>query len=158
MFRLCLRYAKDRPEAEDLLQEGFVKVFHDLHQFNQSGPLGGWIRRVMINNALQFIRKQKLRFVSSEVHDYAESFSTKEDVIADLNLEMLTKLIQQLPAGYRTIFNLYVIEGFRHKEIAELLDIDVNTSKTQLFKAKKALRQKLEQIKAYERSRSMEGY
>ena len=146
MFRLCLRYAQDYPEAEDMLQEGFIQVFKDLHQFNASGPLGGWIRRVMVNKALQIIRKRKRLFSTVELQEAAEQESTNEDVFAQLNAKALTKLIQQLPAGYRMVFNMYVIEGYSHSEIAELLGISASTSKTQLFKAKASLRKMLEKI------------
>ncbi len=146
MFRLCLRYAQDQPEAEDMLQEGFIQVFKDLHQFTASGPLGGWIRRVMVNKALQIIRKRKRLFASADPADISEQVSQPADVFAQLNLQALTRLIQQLPAGYRLVFNMYVIEGYSHQEIAETLDISVSTSKTQLFKAKASLRRMLEKI------------
>jgi RNA polymerase sigma factor (sigma-70 family) len=146
MFRLCLRYARDRAGAEDLLQEGFVKVFGDLHQYSFQGALGGWVRRVILNVALQHVRKQQRMFPVAEVDVYANNIPSGDDIIAHLNAEALTKFIQQLPPGYQAVFNLYVVEGYPHKEIAEMLGIDVGTSKSQLSKAKAALRGMLERV------------
>ncbi len=144
MFRLCLRYARDRAEAEDLLQDGFVKVFQDLSKYRGEGALGGWIRRVMINTALQHLRKQKMVFPTVEVEKIAETHASEELILSGLRAQTLTMMIQQLPPGYRTVFNLYVIEGYNHQEIADQLGINVNTSKSQLSKAKAMLRSKLE--------------
>ncbi len=146
VFGLCMRYAKDRPEAEDMMQEGFIKVYSDLYQYRPIGPLGGWIRRVVINSCLRFIRKRK-RLV---FNDYSDEMSTNlqshDNVESDLSAKDLIKIIQRLPEGYRLVFNLYVIEGFSHKEIAEQLGISVNTSKSQLSRAKANLRKELEKI------------
>ncbi|MCH2083306.1 MAG: RNA polymerase sigma factor [Saprospiraceae bacterium] len=144
MFRLCLRYARDRQEAEDLLQEGFITVFKDLKNYRGVGALGGWIRKVMVNNALQHIRKTKHRFQSIDsvqLNEYEEITIDEED---QPRVKELTKYLQSLPDGYRTVFNLYVIEGYTHKEIAKVLSISESTSKSQLFKAKGMLRKLLE--------------
>ncbi|TAK34915.1 MAG: RNA polymerase sigma factor [Saprospiraceae bacterium] len=146
MFRLCLRFASDRAEAEDLLQEGFVKVFDDLHQYSFQGAFGGWVRRVMLNVALQHVRKQQRMFPVVDVDAYTNYLPSGDDIIAQLDAEALTKFIQQLPPGYRAVFNLYVVEGYPHKEIAGMLGIDVGTSKSQLSKAKTALRGMLERV------------
>lgn len=146
LFRLCLRYAKDRMEAEDMLQNGFIKIFADLHQYKASGSLGGWLRKVMVNAALQHIRKYKKNRHTVDLEEVSNKFQSEEMAHANLNAEALTKLIQELPVGYRTVFNLYVIEGYAHREIAELLDINENTSKSQLSKAKATLRRMLEQL------------
>lgn len=140
LFRVCLRYGKDRMEAEDMLQDGFIKIFSDLHQFRHQGPLGGWMRRVMVNAALQYIRRNKKFEYGVELDHISNVHHTNEMATSNLNAQALTKLIQQLPVGYRTVFNLYVIDGFQHKEIAEQLGITVNTSKSQLSKAKATLR------------------
>jgi RNA polymerase sigma factor (sigma-70 family) len=138
MFVHCLRYASDRAEAEDMLQEGFLIVFKELHQYEGSrGALGGWIRRVVINSALQVIRKKKISF--SEMDASYEEVSNDEDAVSQLSLKELLVHIQSLPNGYRTVFNMYAIDGMQHNEIAELLQISINTSKTQLFKAKQML-------------------
>lgn len=144
LFRVCLRYAKDKMEAEDMLQDGFVKIFTDLHQFKGTGALGGWMRKVMVNAALQHIRKHKKFESNIELDDISNLHHTNEIATGNLNAQALTALIQKLPTGYRTVFNLFVIEGYSHKEIAELLNINENTSKSQLSKAKAALRKVLE--------------
>jgi len=136
LFRVCLRYAKDRMEAEDMLQDGFIKIFTDLHQFKSQGALGGWMRRVMVNAALQHIRKNKKFQHETDLEHIKNDHQTGEVATSNLNAQALTKLIQQLPVGYRTVFNLYVIDGFQHKEIAIKLNITENTSKSQLSKAK----------------------
>ena len=146
VFGLCLRYAKDRAEAEDKMQEGFIKVYTDLYQYRPIGPLGGWIRRVVINSCLRFIRKRK-RLVFNEYSDQMSmALKSDDNVISDLGAKDLIKVIQKLPEGYRLVFNLYVIEGFSHKEIAEQLGISVNTSKSQLSRAKAYLRKKIERV------------
>ena len=146
LFRVCLRYAKDRLEAEDMLQEGFIKIFQDLPQYSGKGALGGWMRKVMVNIALQMLRKNKRLQATVELDHIANEYQTQEDVHDHLGAQALTRLIQQLPDGYRVVFNLYVVEGFSHQEIAEKLNITVSTSKSQLFKAKSRLRNMLENI------------
>ncbi len=144
LFSVCLRYGRDHSEAEDILQEGFIHIFKDLHQYQGKGSLLGWMRKVLVNNALQYLRKWKRDWNHIDISDYQDTFSTSGDIFQKLGLEELTHLIQKLPVGYRLVFNLYVIEGYAHKEIAEMLNISVNTSKTQLFKAKALLRKQLE--------------
>lgn len=144
MFRLCLRYAKDRPEAEDLLQDGFIRVFSDLYQYKFNGALGGWIRRVMVNVALQHIRKNKKMSNIVELETVADDYQTDEDVFSNMGVKALTKMIQKLPPGYRAVFNMYVIEGYSHKEIAEKMGFTIGSSKSQLSKAKALLRKMLE--------------
>ena len=146
LFRVCLRYAKDHAEAEDMLQDGFIKIFTDLHQFSFQGPLGAWMRRVVVNVALQHIRKNKRLQVNEDIESVSDQYHTDASVFSNMNVKALTKLIQQLPDGYRVVFNMYVIEGYSHKEIAEQLNIQVNTSKSQLSKAKATLRKMLEKI------------
>ena len=146
LFRVCLRYARDRSEAEDLLQDGFIKIFQDLHQYRGGGALGAWLRRVVVNVALQYIRKNKKMFPSVELDHIANQLQTNENVYAQMGAKTLTRLIQQLPAGYRAVFNMYAIEGYSHKEIAAQLNITVSTSKTQLFKAKKMLQGMVEKV------------
>jgi RNA polymerase sigma factor (sigma-70 family) len=138
MFVHCMRYAVDKSEAEDMLQEGFLIVFKELHQYDSTrGALGGWIRRVIINAALQMIRKKKINF--AEITTLHEEVLADDDAIAQIGLKELLGYIQKLPSGYRTVFNMYVIDDMKHNEIAEILQISVNTSKTQLFKAKQIL-------------------
>lgn len=141
---MCLRYAKDRPEAEDMLQDGFIKIFADIHQYKGSGALGGWMRKVMVNTALQHLRKQKRRGNPLEITEIADSYQAEETILSDLGARALTSLIQKLPPGYRAVFNLYVIEGYSHREIAEQLAVTESTTKSQLSKAKAMLRRLLE--------------
>ncbi len=146
MMGVCLRYAKDRAEAEDILQEGFFKVFCDLKQFSGKGPLGAWIRRVVVNTALMHIRKHKNKlFPVVELDKIAYSHASNEDLFSSFRAKALMQMIQQLPDGYRVVFNMYVIEGYSHKEIAKQLGVSESTSKSQLSRAKMTLRQMLEQ-------------
>lgn len=144
LFSICLRYSRDHSEAEDILQEGFINIFKDLHQFTEQGNIEGWMRRVMVNTALRYLRKWKRDWQHSTTQDYKETFHSQEIVFQKLGMEELTRFIQQLPEGYKVVFNLFVVEGYSHKEIAELMGISINTSKTQLFKAKATLRKHLE--------------
>jgi len=142
MYILCQRYFSEKEDSRDALQEGFIKVFKDLHQYDDSkAVLGTWMNRVFINTCLQKLRKKKVDFQSIGI--YTETIGFESTVISDLNLKDLTKIIQKLPVGYRTVFNLYVIEGYNHREISSQLGIAIGTSKTQLMKAKKMLRIKL---------------
>jgi len=143
LFTVCLRYSRDRSEAEDILQEGFIKIFKDFNQYAGKGPIGAWMRKVMVNTALMYIRKWKKDWNHADSQDYKEAFQTSEIAFQNLGLEELTRLIQKLPNGYKVVFNLYVIEGYSHKEIGELLGISESTSKTQLFKAKASLKKQL---------------
>ena len=146
MYRICLRYAADSYEAQDMLQDGFIKVYSDLHQFRREGPLGAWIRRVMVNTALTHLRKKKKLFSDVDISNLSNVVHTNENIHAELDAQKLTMLVQQLPPGYRVVFNMYVIEGYPHKEIAEKLNISVNTSKSQLSKAKATLRKVIEKV------------
>ncbi|MEM0991599.1 MAG: RNA polymerase sigma factor [Bacteroidota bacterium] len=145
LFGVCLRYAKNRVEAEDFMQEGLIVIFRDLKQYKPTGALGAWMRRVMINVCLQQLRKRHNVFEVSGMEDAtAASLQQPADVMSDLGAKELMQMVQSLSVGYRTVFNLYVVEGYSHKEIAALLDISVNTSKSQLSRAKASLRALLE--------------
>lgn len=145
LYVLCQRYFTDPEDAKDALQEGFVKVFRDLHQYDSSkGHVSSWIKKVFINTCLEKLRKKKIDFQFLEDHSY--HLTHDPGIIEELNLKDLIKMIQNLPTGYRTVFNLYVIEGYNHQEIAEQLGISESTSKTQLMKAKNMLRMKLEDV------------
>lgn len=144
LFGVCMRYAKDRMEAEDFLQDGFIKIYKDLYQYKPTGALGAWMRRVMVNTALQHIRKRKMKFVDNELLQIADKYKTEDDILGQLRAKELVKMVQQLPSGYRAVFNLYVIEGYSHKEIAKELGITASTSKSQLSRAKAVLRKMIE--------------
>ncbi|WP_114749319.1 RNA polymerase sigma factor [Pleomorphovibrio marinus] len=142
---LCYRYVKDRDLAEDVMIEGFMKIFDKLSQFENKGSLEGWMRKVMVNQALLTLRKN--RHLSMEVNydGQEEGLGVYEDP-NDLEAEDLLKMVEELPVGYRTVFNLYAIEGYSHKEIQDLLGISESTSKSQLSRARALLKQKLTKI------------
>jgi len=144
MFGICLRYAHNRAEAEDMLQDGFVRIFRDLYQYKPIGPFGGWMRRVMVNSCLQHIRRRKKLFPIVDLQQIANSYQADDAIFSQFRQKALVNMIQQLPVGYRVVFNMYVIEGYSHKEIAEKLSISINTSKSQLSRAKAVLRKLLE--------------
>jgi len=145
MFSVCLRYAKDRDQALDMLQEGFIKVFNHIKNFTFKGSLEGWIRRIMINTAINILRKEKFTIHIDDVN-YHPSFEEKNTVIDQLSAAEIHKLIQKLPTGYRTVFNMFAVEGYSHKEIAQALEIQESTSRTQFLKAKNSLRILIENI------------
>ena len=142
MYGVCLRYAKDSTEAEDNLQEGFIKVFTNLKSFRNEGSLEGWIRRIMINVSLEKIRKQHLMYPVEDVAIY-DSINFSDDVIAKISADDLMKLIQQLPPRYQLVFNLYVIEGMSHQEIASEMLITEGTSKSNLARARDIMKKKV---------------
>lgn len=149
-FMICLRYAQSKMEAEDMLQEGLISVFKELKQFEPNkASFSAWSNKVMVNASLQHLRKwKKLNFTES-VDDYENKIAYDEDVFESLGAKELTTFVQNLPDGYRVVFNLYVMEGYKHREIAEMLSISENTSKSQLLKAKKMLRNRLEKVLHY---------
>lgn len=138
MFGVCRRYIKNEQDAEDVMINGFFKVFTKIEQFNEKGSFEGWIRRIMVNESLMFLRKYNMN-LSIELNE--TQAVTEMDADSQIREEDILKLLDYLPIGYRTVFNLYVIEGFSHKEIAEQLGVSVNTSKSQLIKARKKLQQ-----------------
>lgn len=145
MYAVCLRYANNPDDAQDLLQEGFVKVYRNLHRFRAEGSFEGWIRRVFINSSIEHFRKKSLQL--SKVSDREENTIEDTDISALDNLaeKDIINLIQQLSPGYRTVFNLYVIEGYSHREIGEKLGISEGTSKSQLARARSILQKKVAQ-------------
>ena len=138
MLGLCFRYAGDEMIAEDIMVEGFMRVFSKIDQFSGDGSFEGWMRRIMVNEALGFLRKQK-RILEDTLSDEAENIADYAYADQNLNAEELLALISELPAGYRTVFNLYAIEGYAHMEIAEMLGISESTSKSQLHRARAML-------------------
>lgn len=147
MLGVCMRYAPDRSSAEDILQEGFIKVYTYIQKFRGEGSFEGWIRRIMVNTAISWIKEQRkngytedIDAIQERIPDNDESNETEDQRFERLNPEELMDLIQQLPDGYRMVLNLYVFEGNTHKEIADYLDISENTSKSQLSKARRYLR------------------
>lgn len=155
MKGVCLRYSANENEAEDILQESFIKVFHSLENYRDSGPLGGWIRKITINTALEYCRKQKvfqmhLDEIRSGQPILGFTPETANDVIERLSAEELLYYIQSLPTGFRTVFNLYAVEGYTHSEIGEMLGISEGTSKSQFSRARLHLQQLIEKTKQQE--------
>jgi len=142
LFGICLRYAKERAEAEDILQESFIKIYKNIGSFKNEGSLEGWLKRIVVNININYYRKKiKQNTVSSDDDGFFYEEIIKENIFSELTSKELLDLIQRLPEGYKTVFNLYVIEGYKHNEIAEMLNITESTSKTQLMIAKKTLQQ-----------------
>lgn len=144
MFALCLRYARSREDAEDMLQMGFIRVFKDLHQYSGIGNLEGWVRKVMVNTALQHLNKQKKMMTTIEIDGIDLVDVTETELLDEPPAKSMTQILQQLPDGFRTVFNLYILEGYSHPEIAEILGISVGTSKSQLMRAKAYFKRLLE--------------
>ncbi len=145
MLNVCYRYTKSMADAEDVLQEGFVKVFLNLHQYKFEGELGGWVRRIMVTTAINYLKKSsryqtELLFTDEHMHPV----STVDPQIK-LEAKELADLIRQLPPGYQTIFNLYAVEGYNHVEIGKLLGIQEGTSRSQYARARALLIQWIEQ-------------
>jgi RNA polymerase sigma factor (sigma-70 family) len=145
MYGVCLRYASNAAEAEDILQEGFVKVFKKIGSFRQEGSFEGWVRRIFVNTAIEHYRK---KIHLQPITDYEEnSIEGKYISVLDTLAEKdIIELVQQLSPGYRTVFNMYVIEGYSHKQIAEALGISEGTSKSQLSRAKLILQDLVRQF------------
>lgn len=145
MFAVCSRYTNSAADAEDVLQEGFIKLFKNLKKFQSKGSFEGWVRRIMVNTAIEHYRKNVKWQYTSDVEE-VQIASKSVSVLQSLNVNDILTLVQKLPTGYRTVFNLYVIEGYAHKEIAVLLKISESTSKTQLFKARATLQEMITKI------------
>jgi len=144
MFGICLRYAGNRMEAQDVLQEVFVKIFNNIASYNHEGSFEGWLRRIAVNTSITNYRKNLKHAFQKDVDDLMRT-GQEPSVFEDLEFtaEEMMLCIEKLPQGYKTVFNLYVVEGFMHKEISEMLGIDVNTSKSQLSRAKTYLQREL---------------
>ncbi|MEA3443550.1 MAG: sigma-70 family RNA polymerase sigma factor [Bacteroidota bacterium] len=145
MLVVCMRYASDKNEAKDILHDGFIKVFNKLKSFKNEGSLEGWIRRIMVNNSIDHVRRKR-EILFAEGDDFTIEKAIKESETDDSELflkekaEIILSLIQKLSPAYRTVFNMYVIENYKHKEIAEHLNINIGTSKSNYAKAKMKLR------------------
>jgi RNA polymerase sigma factor (sigma-70 family) len=142
MMSICRRYASSQEEADDILQEGFINVFTNLSSYNFSGSFEGWMRRVFINSALKFISKRKF---TEDINHHENSCDQEfePDILSRLSEEEIIKCISELPEGYRLVFNLYIIEGYSHKEISKILHMEESTSRSQLVKAKRSLQKRI---------------
>lgn len=146
MMMVCVRYVKNLPDAEELLLNGFFNFFMTIDRFvyHGSGSIGGWLKKIMVNECLMHLRKKGLKFMPE---DYARDLGNEDDQLGRLNAHEILKMVMTLPEGYRTVFNLYVVEGYTHREISRMLDISEGTSKSQLNKARKQLQKAItEQI------------
>lgn len=147
MMTVCSRYGRHQAEAEDMLQEGFIKVFLNLEKFNSTGSFEGWIRRIMINTALKSVTKKSFQNESLGIESYQLDKSKAEPkVTSKLGVDELMNLVAELPEGYRLVFNLYAIEGYSHKEIGETLGIEESTSRSQLVKARRILQKRITEL------------
>jgi len=154
MLGVCQRYAVDKMEAEDMLQNGFVKVFRSIKDYRGDGSFEGWVRRIMVHSAIEYHRKHhKMQLVDIEESGYEQPVNAA--AADNLDAKDLMLIIQQLPAGYRMVFNLYALEGYSHREIAEMTGITEGASKSQLSRARAMLKQKIELMegKTYEYAR-----
>jgi RNA polymerase sigma-70 factor (ECF subfamily) len=155
MLGVCFRYTKSLNDAEDVLQEGFIRTFKNLHQYKADGELGAWIRRIMVTSALNYLKRNSkyqhdLAFDKVEMHPV-----TDDNPQVTLNTKELTSLIQQLPSGYQAIFNLYAVEGYSHVEIGQLLGISDGTSRSQYARARALL---ITWVKKYYSDSKMQFY
>jgi RNA polymerase sigma-70 factor (ECF subfamily) len=157
MLGVCYRFAKNREDAEDMLQEGFIKVFTQIHQYRNEGALEGWIRRIVVHTCINHLKKNK-KFSDSLDIIHANSIHISEEMIPSImQAKQVVECIRMLPLGYRTVLNLYAIEGFPHKEIAAMLDIEESTSRSQYTRAKAMLEEILIRKKIIQKPRERSG-
>ena len=144
MMGVCMRYVNDRETARDLLQDGFVKVFTKIDTYSGKGAFAGWIRRIFITTALEYLRNNNILNDAVSLDEFERDIEdTNADILKTLSAEDLQKCIAELPNGYRTVFNLFAVEGYTHAEIAEMLQITTNTSYSQFVRARNLLQKKL---------------
>jgi RNA polymerase sigma factor (sigma-70 family) len=147
LLGVCLRYATDKAEAEDILQDSFLKIFFNIKEYSGTGSFIGWLRKIVVNTAITHYHKNLKYRYHVDIEDYISvetgTSSFEEDFFTS---DELFKVLNELPTGYRMVFNLYAVEGYKHKEIAEMLSIDTNTSKSQYSRAKAVIRDKLEKL------------
>ena len=144
MLSVCRRYIKDLQHAEEVMLNGFLKVFSNINRFSFNGSFEGWVRKIMVNESINFLKSQKNVFlVEDEISDINNSWN---NIYEQINVEEIQELIDELPNGYRMVFVLYAIEGYKHTEIAKMLSITESTSKSQLFKARKSLQQSVNKL------------
>jgi RNA polymerase sigma factor (sigma-70 family) len=153
MLAVCYRFAHNREDAEDMLQEGFIKVFSQIHTFQNKGAFEGWIRRIMVHTCINNLKKNK-RFNESVDIAYASGVQVREESVPSIvQAKQVVECIRMLPVGYRTVLNLYAVEGYSHKEIGEMLDIEESTSRSQYTRAKQMLEEILIRKKILQKPR-----
>ena len=147
MYSVCLRYARNTLEADDLLQEGFIRVFTFLKDYRGQGSMEGWVRKTFVNTAINYYNQRSKDHAEVSIDKSEADQAISEDAIDKLSVDELLKLIQELPEGYRLVFNLYVMEGYSHQEISGMLHITESTSKSQLSRARLSLQHRINQRK-----------
>jgi RNA polymerase sigma factor (sigma-70 family) len=158
MLSVCYRFAHNREDAEDMLQEGFIKVFSQIHTFQSKGAFEGWIRRIMVHTCINHLKKNR-KFNESVDIIHATGVQIREESVPSIvQAKQVVECIRLLPIGYRTVLNLYAIEGYSHKEIAEMLDIEESTSRSQYTRAKHMLEDILVKKKIVQRPREKTGW
>ena len=158
LLGVCMRYSMDKTEAEDILQESFLKIFFNISDYSGTGSFTGWLRKVAVNTSITHYHKN----LKHRYHIDIDEYVTVETGISSFEEDFFTsdelyKVLNELPSGYRMVFNLYAVEGYKHKEIAEMLNIDTNTSKSQYSRAKAVIRGKLEKLRILKKSYSDNG-
>jgi RNA polymerase sigma-70 factor (ECF subfamily) len=158
MLSVCYRFGHNREDAEDMLQEGFIKVFSQIHTFQSKGAFEGWIRRIMVHTCINHLKKNR-KFNESVDIIHATGVQIREESVPSIvQAKQVVECIRLLPIGYRTVLNLYAIEGYSHKEIAEMLDIEESTSRSQYTRAKHMLEDILVKKKIVQRPREKTGW
>ena len=139
MLGVCYRFARNREDAEDMMQEGFIKIFTQIHQFRGQGALEGWIRRIIVHTCINVLKKNKKFTDSVDLFHAGSMYLNENNIPSILQAKQVVECIRLLPVGYKTVLNLYAIEGYSHKEIAAILDIEESTSRSQYTRAKSML-------------------
>ena len=152
LFTVCLKYSRNYVEAEDNLQDAFLTIFKKIEQYKNKGSFEGWLKRVTVNTVLQQYRKEKVFDIVNETIADEVEIEIDED---DLSIDYLLQIIQELPDRYRLVFNMYVLDGYSHKDIAEMLEINIGTSKSNLARARQILKQTIEDYKTTQRLQSL---
>ncbi len=144
MMAVCIRYVRDRETARDLLQDGFIRVFENAESYSGKGPLGAWIRRVIVNTVLEHLRRNDALKMSINIEDHFDyTDSYQPDILNKISTDEILKCVDELPTGFRTVFNLFAIEDYSHAEIASMLNINESTSRSQYMRARNLLQKKL---------------
>ena len=146
MMAVCLRYGRDYDTAQDLMQEGFIKVFTAIDSYTGNGSFEGWIRRIFINTALEYLRRNDILRETVDIDDSEPMQEIDYSTVEQMSADELMELVAELPTGFRTVFNLFVVEGYNHKEIGEMLGITESTSRSQLPRAKKWLQKRISEL------------
>lgn len=158
MLAVCYRFAHNREDAEDMLQEGFIKIFSQIHTFQNKGAFEGWIRRITVHTCINHLKKNK-RFNESVDIIYASNIQVREESVPSIvQAKQVVECIRMLPIGYRTVLNLYAIEGYSHKEIGEMLDIEESTSRSQYTRARQMLEEILIKKKIISKQKERTGW